>query len=62
MAFHCAITKIVRKIVGNSYEQLYARVIASYNLIKRADISKFKQELIPKFWKYNLLDVARIYG
>lgn len=42
MAFHCAITKIVMKIVGNSYEQLYAEVIASYNLIKRADISKFK--------------------
>ena len=50
MAFHCAITKIViRKIVGNSYEQLYAEVIASYNLIKRAtDISKFKAGVDPE--------------
>ena len=37
-----------KKIVGNSYEQLYAEVIASYNLIKRADISKFKAGVDPE--------------
>mgnify|MGYP000700737452 FL=1 len=48
MAFHCTITKIRKEIVGNSYEQLYAEVIASYNLIKRADISKFKAGVDPE--------------
>lgn len=37
-----------KEIVGNSYEQLYAEVIASYNLIKRADISKFKAVVDPE--------------